>query len=148
MAIRFSKERALQVAVPAQLASGALVQGDIRVLRCTYDLATDGAVTDADAIELGELPAGAAFVAGLLTVSATLGSSTPAIGTNAAHASNGQYRAAAVQTATNAPNLFGLAAAKASPPLTAAAKVYLTTAAASLPSAGTVVVDIIYSVAN
>jgi hypothetical protein len=146
MARRFSKEAqgTFDGTQPPRQQSGAAL-GKLHRMRCTYDLAVDGAVTTADEILLGKLPAGAVFAYGVINCSATLATSVIAIGTNAVHASNGQYRAAAVQTVVDAPAMFGRTPAQIAEPLAAPTDVFLTVATANLPGAGTIVVDIFYS---
>ncbi len=147
MARRYSKEATgtFDGTQPPRQQSGAAL-GKLHRMRCTYDLATDGAVTTSDEILLGQLPAGAVFAFGVLTHSATLGATAQvAIGTNAVHASNGQYRASAISTGVDAPALFGRTPAQAAEPLAAPTNVFLTCTAANLPGAGTITVDIFYS---
>ncbi len=146
MATRYAKEvkGVADGTQPPAMSNGAVL-GDLRRMRATYDLATDGAVTTADNIVLGRLPAGSVFAFGVLTSSVTLGTSVVAIGTNAAHASNGQFRAAAVSTAVETPALFGQTAAQKADPAVAATPVYLTAATAGLPDAGVLTIDIFYS---
>jgi hypothetical protein len=135
--------------VPKLQADGAVVGGGLHRFRSTIELAAagNGLVQAADAVLLGDLPAGAAFAYGVLTVSASLGAANVAIGTNATHASNGQYRGAAVATTTETPALFGKTAAQKAAPSKTPAKMYLTTDA-NLPTAGTIVVDIFVSSAR
>ena len=146
MAIRFSKEQAPLEARPQQMVSGAVFRGDLRRLRCSYDLAVDGAVTTSDQIKLATLPTGAVFAYGTLNQSASLGTSAVAIGTSAVHGSNGQFRAAAVKTSTNSPEVFQQVAAAAAAPSVAAQDGWLTVATASLPGSGTIVVDLYFSI--
>lgn len=102
-------------------------------------------VTTADNVLLARLPAGASFAFGIMTASVSLGTAVVAIGTNKVHASNGQYRAAAVFTAVDTPTMFGLTAAIAGAANAADVPVYLTCATANLPTAGTLVVDLYVS---
>ena len=116
-------------------------QGRLKRLRATFTLSATAATTS-DTLEIGFLPAGATFAYGVINASATMGASaTLAIGTTGA---TGKYRAGAVFTAA-APTLFGDVAAQASAPLAAEERVFITIGAASLPTAGTLVVDIFYS---
>lgn len=147
MADRYSKEATgvFDGTRPARKQNGAAL-GGLRRMRASYNLATDGAVTTADNILLGKLPQGAVFAYGVLTVSVTMGASAAlAIGTSKTHASNGQYRAAAVATSANAPALFGIHTAQIADPLTGETSVYLTVGAADLPGAGILNVDIFFS---
>jgi hypothetical protein len=135
MAQTYATEISGQSSVPTTMANGAVVGGRLRRFRATVTLASQAAD---DTIVLAKLPAGFAFAYGIINASATLGSSTVAIGTAA---SAGKYRAAATFTAA-APTLFGAVAAVDDAPLTAEETVIATIAAAALPSSGTMVVDI------
>lgn len=103
---------------------------------------TQVAAATTDWIQLVTLPSGYVPDFGMITSSVSLGTSVVAIGTNAVHASNGQYRAAGTFTAVDTPTLFGLASMGALSALTIDTPVFLTIATAALPSAGTLVVDI------
>lgn len=146
MAIRYSKEATgvFDGTRPQRKQNGAAL-GGLRRLRASYNLATDGAVTTSDQILLGKLPQGAVFAYGVLTCSVTLATSVVAIGTNQVHASNGQFRAAAVSTAVEAPAVFGITTEQIKDPLAAETNVWLTVATATLPGAGIINVDIFYS---
>lgn len=116
-------------------------------LRATFTLSAT-AVTTSDTLYVGNLPAGATFAFGVLTASATMGASaTLAIGTTGA---TGKYRAAATFTAVDTPTMFGVTTAvgAADPALSAEEKVFITVATASLPTSGTLVVDLYYSLPN
>lgn len=131
-------------AAPVGYKPRATVQGGVlKRLRGTFTLSAT-AVTTSDTLVVGNLPAGATFAFGVINASATMGASaTLAIGTTGA---TGKYRAAAVFTAA-APTLFGDVAQQgaADPALSAEELVIVTIGAASLPTAGTLVVDIFYS---
>ena len=115
----------------------------LKRLRATITLASQ---TTSDTLLLGMLPAGATFAFGKLTTSVSLGSSTLAVGIAG---TAGKYRAAAVFTATDTPTDFGTAATiAAASPLAADEPVIGTIASASLPSSGTLVVDLYYSMPN
>lgn len=112
-------------------------------LRATINLASQ---TINDTLLLGNLPAGATFAYGVLNATASLGSSQLAIGIAG---TTGKYRAAAVFTSTNTPVLFGTAAQAAlASPLGAEESVIGTISAADLPSSGTLVCDLYYSMPN
>ena len=114
----------------------------VKRMRATFTLSAT-AVTVSDTLYVGDLPTGATFAYGVITASATMGATaTLAIGTTG---STGKYRAAATFTTADAPTLFGVNTAVAATPLTASEKVFITIAAASLPTAGTLIVDIYYS---
>lgn len=150
MANRFSKEATgvLDGTNQPGMANGAVL-GGVERLRASYNLATDGAVLQADNILLGELPIGSAFIAGILTNSVTMGAAAAiAIGTSKVHANNGQFRAAAVATTAEAPALFGRTAAQIAAPSTVKTPVYLTVGGADLPAAGIIDVEILYSTRN
>lgn len=112
----------------------------LKRLRASVTLASQ---TTSDTILLGTLPTGATFAFGVLVASATLGSSTVAVGVNG---TAGKYRAAATFTSADTPTFFGTAATvSAATPLAAEENVIATIAAANLPSSGTLVVDLYYS---
>lgn len=125
--------------------AATVYQARLKRLRATFTLGST-AVTTSDTLAIGTLPAGSTFAYGIINASATMGASaTLAIGNSS---STGKYRAAAVFTAA-APTLFGdVAAEGASTPLSADESVIITIAAASLPTSGTLVVDIFYSAPN
>lgn len=124
----------------------ATVQGAVlKRLRGTFTLSAT-AVTTSDTLVIGNLPAGATFAYGVLTASASMSGSsqTLAIGTTGA---TGKYRAAATFTAVDTPTLFGPASqvGVADPGLSAEEQVFITIGTASLPTSGTLVADIYYS---
>jgi hypothetical protein len=141
MADLLSTELAGYASLPQIKAAVPVMGGRLRRYRATITMA---AQTDADNILLAVIPAGSAFVFGIINASATLSTSVVAIGTNKTHASNGQLRAAAVFTAA-APTLFGLSTAQDDAALAGDTPIYLTIATASLPASGTLVVDLIYA---
>jgi hypothetical protein len=119
----------------------------VKRLRATFTLSAT-AVTTSDTLVVGNLPAGSTFAFGVITASATMGASaTLAIGTAA---STGKYRTAATFTTADTPTLFGNTAAVgvADPENTVETTVSVTVAVASLPTAGTLVIDIYYSMPN
>lgn len=119
----------------------------LKRLRATFTLSAT-AVTTSDTLVIGNLPAGATFAFGVLTASATMGASaTLAIGISG---TTGKYRAAATFTAVDTPTLFGVTTAvgAADPALSAEEQVFITVGAASLPTSGTLVVDLYYSMPN
>ena len=113
----------------------------LKRLRATFTLSAT-AVTTSDTLVVGNLPAGATFAFGVLTASATL-----AIGTSG---STGKYRTAATFTTADTPTMFGNTAAvgAADPALSAEEQVIVTVGTASLPTSGTLVVDMYYSLPN
>lgn len=124
--------------IPETNANGAVQGGRLRRFRATITLASQA---DGDTITLAKVPAGYAFAYGVINASATLGSSTVAIGVAG---TAGKYRASATFTAA-APTLFGVVGAVDDAPLTASETVILTNTTAALPSSGTLVVDLYYS---
>jgi hypothetical protein len=118
--------------------------GRLKRLRATVTLASQAT---SDTLQFGNLPAGAVFAFGVLTSSASLGSSTLAVGISG---TTGKYRAAATFTSTDTPTMFGLAAevAASDAGLSAEQTVIGTIASAALPSSGTLVVDLYYSIPN
>jgi hypothetical protein len=136
MTVLYSEEMTGLYAVPVEVADGGVVDGNVRVKRATITLASQATT---DTIVIAKAKAGEAFVHGILHASATLGSATIAIGIAGA---TGKYRAAAVHTAT-VPTFFGVNAAVEE--LTADEEIYITIAAAALPSSGRLVVDMYFS---
>ena len=138
MANTYASEVAGLGTVPETNANGAVQGGRLRRFRATITLASQA---DGDTVTLARVPAGYAFAYGIINASATLGSSTVAIGVAGAA---GKYRASAVFTAA-APTLFGVVGAVDDAPLTSGETVILTNTTAALPSSGTLVVDLFYS---
>jgi len=141
MADLYSVELAGYASLPQVKAAVPAIGGRLRRYRATINLASQ---PNADNILLAVIPAGSAFVMGVINASVTLGSSVVAIGTNKVHASNGQLRAAAVFTAA-APTLFGLSSAQDDNELAGDTPIYLTSATAALPASGVLVIDLIYA---
>lgn len=148
MATYLSKELAngstgLETSAPVGWKPKASVYGArLKRLRASFVLASQ---TTSDILQLGNLPAGSVFAFGVINSTATLGSSTLAVGVSGA---TGQYRAAATFTTANTPTFFGLAAAESDVESTAETTVIGTIAGATLPSSGTLVVDLFYSAPN
>lgn len=143
MATFYSAETAGYGSTPFVKPTSQAYGSRVRRYRATITMA---AQTTSDNILLAQIPAGSVFCYGIISTTATLGSAVVAIGTNGTHGSNGQYRAAAVFTATDTPTLFGVVATgTASSALTADTAIYLTIATANLPGSGTLVVDLYYS---
>lgn len=138
MANTYATEVAGLGTVPGTQANGGLQGGRLRRFRATITLASQA---DGDTVVLAQVPAGYAFAYGVLNASATLGSSTVAIGVSG---TAGKYRASAVFTAA-APTLFGVSTAVDDAPLSAAETVILTNTTAALPSSGTLIVDLYFS---
>jgi len=123
---------------PTTNSNGAVQGGRVRRFRATITLASQA---DGDTVVLAQVPAGYAFAYGILNASATLGSSTIAVGVSGTAA---KYRAAAVFTAA-APTLFGVSTAMDDAPLGSGETVILTNTTAALPSSGTLIVDLYFS---
>ena len=138
MTTTYSNDISGAYATPATKVSGAAVGGRLRRLRAVITLASQA---DGDVVVLGKLPAGSIFAYGVLNASATLGTSTIAVGISGTAA---KYRAAAVFTAA-APTLFGTSTSVDDSPLSAEEEVILTNTTAALPSSGTLIVDLYYS---
>lgn len=138
MAQTYASEVAGLGTTPTTNSNGAVQGGRVRRFRATITLASQA---DGDTVVLAQVPAGYAFAYGILNASATLGTSTIAIGVAGTAA---KYRAAAVFTAA-APTLFGVSTAVDDAPLTAQEVVILTNTTAALPSSGTLIVDLYFS---
>lgn len=139
MAKFYSNETRQTGDFPARPSGDEALGGRIRLYRATIPLdapklssSTAGTViATTDTVSLFRIPAGYRFVAGRITSTVSLGTSTVAIG-NATTA--GKYRAAAVFTTANAPTAFGLGDALAAAASTAEEEVILTVATADLPT--------------
>jgi hypothetical protein len=138
MAQTYATEVAGLGTTPVTNSNGALQGGRIRRFRATIALASQA---DGDTVVLAQVPAGYAFAYGILNASATLGTSTIAVGITGTAA---KYRAAAVFTAA-APTLFGVSTAVDDAPLAAQEVVILTNTTAALPASGTLIVDLYFS---
>lgn len=138
MAQTFATEVAGLNTIPDSKSNGALQNARLRRFRATITLASQA---DGDTVVLADVPAGHAFAFGILNASATLGTSTIAIGISGTPA---KYRASAVFTAA-APTMFGVSTAVDDAPLTATERVILTNTTAALPSSGTLIVDLYFS---
>jgi hypothetical protein len=136
MALYYSLENAGLGSTPIVKPAATLgVGARLRAYRGTLNLAGQ-LVTDN--WQVTTLPPGALFCVGIINTTATLGTSTIAIGING---SNGKYRAAAVVTAVDTPTLFGAATQMDSQTPYAADEVILgSIGAATLPGAGALVV--------
>lgn len=144
MTTRYSAETTghLDGTLPSTPVDSRLHGGKLRRIRASFDLST-ATFASGDILVLGDMPQGAAFSHGLITASATMGATaTIAIGISGA---TGKYRTAAVFTAVDTPTAFGNAAAKDDVPLAATERLLATIAAAALPAAGILVIDIFYT---
>ncbi len=142
MALFYSSESANIAALPVVKQSNAGYGARMQRFRGTI-VFTATAITTADQIIVAQVPAGYAFAYGILTSSVSLGTSTIAIGTAA---TIGKYRAAAVFTATDTPTTFGVATAVGTQAALAADElIQVAVGVASLPTSGTLVVDLYFS---
>jgi hypothetical protein len=144
MTTRYSIETAgvLDGTLPAGRADGRVYGSKMRRIRASFDLST-ATFANGDSLVIGDLPVGASFAGGRITISATLGSTTVAVGSTG---STAKYKAAAVFTTTDTPTGFGKASAMAQAPLAATERVLATLAAADAPASGTLVIEIFYTV--
>jgi len=147
MTIFYGSENTGVASTPAQRAgASALYGGKVRVFGNVLTLATQ---TTSDNWLIAKVPAGHRFLFGLITTTVTLGSAVVAVGTNSVHASNGQYRAAAVFTTVDTPTLFGVTATGvAAAATTADTELWLTIATASLPASGSLAVELFFAQAG
>lgn len=113
-------------------ADGALHKGRVRV--CT-EVITLASQPTSNTIPIAVPDKGWAFLFGVHNVSATLGSSTIAVGITG---STAKYKAAATFTSTDTPTLYGKTAT-IGVKLSAQETLFLTIAAAALPASGTYV---------
>lgn len=126
--------------LPQAVPDSALVGGKVRRLRSSFVLAAQAI---ADTLTLGDLPIGANVTRIEITSSVSLGAATLAIGIAGTPA---KYRAAGVFTTVDVPTAVGPGAvAKAAAPLAAPETLIATIAAAALPGAGTLDIDIYYT---
>lgn len=137
MTVLYSAEMAGLAAVPVSLPSGGIVDGNVRVKRATITLASQ---TTSDTIVIAKATEGESFLYGVVNTDTSLGSAQIAIGVSGTVA---KYKAAAVQTATNAPAIFGVNAGTAT--VTASEEIFITISAANLPASGNLVVDMYFS---
>lgn len=112
---------------------GTYLAGRVRLFREIITLASQ---PTSNTIVVATPRKGFAFLFGVHATDTSLGSSTVAVGITG---STAKYKAAATFTATDTPTVWGKAAAMTK--LTAAETVFITIAAAALPSSGTYVVD-------
>lgn len=125
-----------KVLVTPSTPQAGTVNGTLRCFAETYTMTGE---TTSDTIVVGVLPKGSQFLYGILNNSATLGSSTVAIGISG---TTGKYRAAATKTTTT-PEVFGVGG-NLNATLTADETVFITIAAATMPSSGTLQVTLVY----
>lgn len=151
MALLYSQQLAGQASRPIIKPTDPAYGGRTYRFRGVIDLAaiattsfgtTQAGLPTTDWIQLLTLPAGYVPDFGTINSSVSFGTSAIAIGTSAVHASNGQYRAASIFTATHLPSPFGRTSMAALAAVSIDTPVYLTVGIADLPSAGTLVVDI------
>lgn len=125
---------------PQQQPDSAVVGGKVRRLRASFALA---AQASGDTLTLGKIPAGASITRIDMTASASLGTSTVAIGIAGTAA---KYRAAATFTTVDVPTSVGPGAAvKDDAALAAEETLIATIGVAALPGAGQLVFDVYYT---
>lgn len=140
MATLYSAELAGQYSTPVvKPAAPNGVNSKLRRFTATVTLASQ---TTSDTIVIGQIPTGMDFCYGVLTSTVSLGTSTVAIGYSGA---TGAYRTAAAFTAVDTPTLFGNAAQVKAAPLAAEQQIFITIGTASLPSSGTLIVDLYFA---
>lgn len=142
MALLLSTQLAGINSRPVVKPSGAEFGGRMRRYRATITLASQA---NADWIQIGVQNPGDIFAFGVITSSVSLATSVIAIGTSATHGTNGQFRAAATFTAVDTPTFFGPASAVSQVAATAITPLYLTSATAALPAAGTLNIDLFFT---
>lgn len=121
-----------------ELPQATLTNGRVRLKRATIPMASQ-AINDT--IVLCKAKVGEVFAYGVINASVTAGSTaTIEVGISGDTA---KYRAAATKT-TTAPELFGKAGSQIA--LTADEKIIATIKAAALPSSGTLVIDMYFTV--
>ena len=122
---------------------GTVVNAGVKRLRATFDLSLASvAKAIADNNVIGDLPRGAVFAFGVINASVTMGAvATIAIGSVAAPA---KYRAAALKMVVG-PEMFGNIDASRVASLDINERIIFTIAAAALPGAGLLEIDIYYS---
>lgn len=113
-----------------------------KVIRATIAFASQA---DGSTIVLGVAPVGYSFSHGVITVGTSTSTATLAIGTAASAA---KYKAAGAHTTTDAPALFGKAAAIAAAPYSAEETIIATVGTAALPSSGTAVIELFFNAAS
>ena len=107
MASYLSNEQTGYTSKPVIKPSLAAFGARLRRYRSSFNLSTV-AITTADNVYLGRIPAGAVFCFGLASTQVTLGTSTLNIGLSQTHANNTQYCTGLTLTTTNNPVLFGM----------------------------------------
>lgn len=138
MAVLYGANTAPRSTLPIGQVDGSVQGGHVRVYREKITLASQ---TTADTIVVAYPSAGETFLYGTLRSDTSLGTSTVAIGVGGA---TGKYRAAATFTSTTAYETFGVPAAGAAK-LATDETVFITIAVASLPSSGTLFVDLYFA---
>lgn len=139
MAQTYSTELAPTQATPADRTS-ALAGYDARVRRFRASV-TYAAQASGDTIVLANVPAGYTFCYGVLVTDTSTSTATISVGTSGSAAS---FKAAAAQTTTDTPVVFGKAAAVAEV-APAARQVIATVGTAALPASGQLVIDLYFS---
>lgn len=136
MAVQNGVQMAL-LASGVQIAPG-FMDGNVKVFAERINLASQ---PTADTIKVARIPQGSIPLGGIALTDTSLGTAQIALGIAG---DTGKYRAAAVLTATDAPELFGVTAG-AGEALTAAEEVFITTTVAALPASGILRVFMFYT---
>lgn len=108
-------------------------------LRCTTEKITYASQLAGSTFYVGTLPRGAIFKGIELNADTSSGSTTLAFGTSGSAAS---HAAAAALTATDTPTVRGKCSAFDDEPLAADTDIFMTTAAATAPASGTLMVGL------
>lgn len=151
MAEHKSKELILTEDVNSSKPMPAQTAYDAKIRRFTAQInLSETAVASGDTVLIARVPQAYRFAYGLITSAVSLGTATVAVSarhidpaTKTEVKEAGKYRSAAVVTTAQVPLLFGNAGAGAEKD--APEEVYLEIAAAALPAAGVLQVDLFYS---
>jgi len=138
MAVLYGAYTGPRSTTPPGQVDGSVQGGHVRIHREKITLAGQ---TTADTIVVAYPSAGETFLHGVLTSDTSLGSSQISIGVAGATA---KYKALGTFTATDTPTLFGKASAQAAK-LASDETVFVTIGTASLPGAGTLIVDLYFA---
>ena len=139
MAALYGTYTGARTTTPASQIDGGVQGARVRVYREKITLASQ---TTSDTITIAFPSIRESFLFGTHTTGTSLGSSTVAVGVSG---TVNKYKVAAVFTTTLTPTLWGAVAAITDlDPLTAGQEVYITIAAATMPSSGTYFTDMYF----
>lgn len=136
MAVTYGTQSTKVLSVPATPSPG-FVDGTVRCFAETVTFATQ---TTGDTIVVARIPKGAVFLYGVLNNDTSTGSATVAIGITG---TTGKYRAALAKT-TVVPEVYGVATTMSTAD-TLERTVFITIAAASLPTSGVLTNQMYYA---